>query len=56
VSPGAKKVIVVLVVLLVIYFVYNDPTGSGALVQNLLNILRQAAESVITFFRSLLGR
>lgn len=53
-SPGAKKFLGVVVVALLVYFVVTDPAGSGALVQNLLNLLRQAAESLITFFRSLL--
>lgn len=52
-SPGAKKIIGVVGGVLLLYFVISDPTGSGALVQDILRMLQDGAESLVTFIRSL---
>jgi hypothetical protein len=53
-SPGAKKFVGVVVIILALYFVISNPTGAGALVQNLINLLQRGAESLITFLQSIL--
>ncbi|MBP2472056.1 hypothetical protein JOF53_000928 [Crossiella equi] len=50
---NVKKLIVVLAVVLVIYLVISDPTGAAGGVQNGVGMLRNAAESVITFVQRL---
>lgn len=52
-SPGAKKVLSVVVVVLLAYFVISQPTESANLVQDLLGMLQEGAEAVITFLQSL---
>jgi hypothetical protein len=53
VSPGAKKAIGLLGGVLVLYFVISDPQGSSALVQDIGGMLRDGADSLVTFIRSL---
>jgi hypothetical protein len=50
---NAKKIVTVLVVLLVLFFLITQPTQSAAFVTNILNWLREAAEALITFVKSL---
>jgi hypothetical protein len=45
----AKKVIVVGVAVLLLFFVITQPNTSAGLVHDLLGMLRSAAESLITF-------
>ena len=52
-SPQIKKLLSVVVILLVAYFVIDDPSGSANLVQDMLGMLQSGAESVITFVQSL---
>lgn len=52
-SPGAKKMLSVVVILLVAYWVITAPTESANLVQDLLGMLQEGAEAVITFLQSL---
>jgi len=53
VSPGAKKLLGVVVIVLLAYFVITDPTGSSGVVRDILGMLEDGAEAVITFLRSL---
>jgi ribose/xylose/arabinose/galactoside ABC-type transport system permease subunit len=50
---NAKKLITVLVVALVLFFLISQPMQSAATVHNILNWLRQAAEALITFVKNL---
>ena len=52
-SPGAKKILSVVVIVLLAYFVISQPTESANLVQDLLGMLQEGAEAVITFLQSL---
>lgn len=52
-SAGAKKMLSVVVVVLLAYFVISQPTESANLVQDLLGMLQEGAEAVITFLQSL---
>lgn len=52
-SPGAKKLLGVVVIILVAYFVISDPNGSSGVVRDILGMLQEGAEAVITFLRSL---
>jgi hypothetical protein len=53
VSPGAKKVAGLVGGVLLLYFIISDPQGSSALVQDILGLLQEGAESLVTFLRSL---
>lgn len=53
VSPGAKKILSVVVIVLLAYFVISRPNESANLVLELLNMLREGAEALITFLQSL---
>lgn len=53
VSPGAKKLLGVVVIVLLAYFVISDPNGSSGVVRDILGMLQEGAEAVITFLRSL---
>ena len=52
-SPGAKKLLSVVVIVLLAYFVISRPTESANIVLNLLDMLREGAEALITFLQSL---
>ena len=52
-GPGAKKIVGIVGGVLLLYFVISDPQGSGALVQDILGMLQDGAESVVTFIQSL---
>jgi hypothetical protein len=53
VSKGAKKALGLVGGALLVYFVISDPNGSGQLVQNILGMLQDGAESLVTFVQSL---
>ncbi|MFC3893240.1 hypothetical protein ACFOWZ_17345 [Lentzea rhizosphaerae] len=50
-----KKVLVLAGVALVLFLLITQPEQSAAAVQQVLGWLRQGAESIITFVRSLFG-
>lgn len=52
-SKGAKKAIGLVGGVLLLYFVISDPNGSGQLVQDILGMLQDGAESLVTFIQSL---
>jgi preprotein translocase subunit YajC len=52
-SPGAKKVLSVVVIVLLAYFIISRPNESANIVLDLLNMLREGAEALITFLQSL---
>ncbi len=52
-SSGMKKIIVVGVVVLVLFFLITQPTHSADLVHRVLGWLKDGAEAIVTFFRSL---
>lgn len=48
-----RKVIIILVVAFVLFFLITQPTQSAGVVTNVLNWLKSGAEAIITFVRSL---
>lgn len=50
---NAKKLILLLVVAFVLFFLITQPTESANVVDTVLNWLKDAAESIITFVRSI---
>ncbi|HEX3789959.1 MAG TPA: hypothetical protein VHW44_18975 [Pseudonocardiaceae bacterium] len=48
-----RKLIIVLVVALVLFFLITQPTQSANIVDNVLNWLKSGAESIITFIKTL---
>lgn len=50
---NAKKLIVLLVVAFVLFFLITQPSESANVVDTVLNWLKDGAESIITFVRSL---
>ena len=50
---NAKKIIVLLVVAFVLFFLITQPNESANVVDTVLNWLKTAAESIITFVRSI---
>lgn len=52
-SANAKKAITWIVVAFVLWFLFTQPTQSAELVRGGVGLLQQAAESVMTFFQSL---
>ncbi|WP_169533952.1 MULTISPECIES: hypothetical protein [Actinoalloteichus] len=48
-----KKILTFAGIALLLFFLISDPVGSGDVVNNILNSLRQAAEAIITFVRNL---
>lgn len=55
VPVNLKKVLVLASVALVLFLLITQPEESAAAVQQVLGWLRQGAESIITFVRSLFG-
>jgi hypothetical protein len=53
VAVKAKKIAIFAGVALVLFFLISQPTQSAALVNNILNMLMQGAEALITFVKSL---
>ena len=54
-SPGAKKFLVAVVGIFLLFLVITQPQQSAGMVRDLLGSLRDGAESLGTFIRSLLG-
>ena len=52
-SPGAKKFLVAVLGLFLLFFVITQPQQSAAIVRDLLSMLQSGAESLATFLRSL---
>jgi hypothetical protein len=52
-SPTIKKILVVGVVALVLFFLISRPTESADAVHNVLGWLKSGAEAIVTFVRSL---
>ncbi|WP_020657871.1 hypothetical protein [Amycolatopsis benzoatilytica] len=52
-SSGLKKIVIIGVVVLVLFFLITQPTHSADLVHRLLGWLKDGAEAIITFFKSL---
>ncbi len=55
VPVNLKKVLVLAVVALVLFLLITRPEESASAVQTVLGWLREGAESIITFVRSLFG-
>jgi len=53
VPVNVRKIVGLLVIALLIFFVITNPTGAATSLQNLGTTLRGWAESVTTFFTSL---
>lgn len=53
VGVNLKKIIIVLVVAFVLFFLISQPTESANVVTNVLGWLKQGAEAIITFVKSL---
>jgi hypothetical protein len=51
---SVKRIVGLLVIALVIFFIITQPTAAANSLQNIGSILRDAATSVTTFFTSLL--
>ncbi|WP_216362175.1 hypothetical protein [Pseudonocardia sp. N23] len=47
-----KKIVGILAIALVIFFIVTSPTGAAGFLSSLGNILSNAASSIITFFTS----
>jgi len=52
-SANTKKIVVVAVVALVLFFLITRPTESATVVRDALGWLRDGAEAIVTFVRSL---
>lgn len=52
-SANTKKVLVVAVVALVLFFLITRPTQSAQVVHHALGWLRDGAEAIVTFVRTL---
>jgi hypothetical protein len=52
-SPNVKKILVVAVVALVLFFLITQPHQSADAVHNVLNWLKNGANGIVTFVRSL---
>ncbi|GGP49769.1 hypothetical protein [Saccharothrix coeruleofusca] len=52
---NVKKVVTLAAVALALFLLITQPDESAAAVRQVLQWLREAAEAVITFFRSLFG-
>jgi Sec-independent protein translocase protein TatA len=52
-SSGVKKILIVGVVALVLFFLISQPTQSADFVHRVLGWLKDGAEAIVTFFRSL---
>lgn len=52
-SANTKKILVVAVVALVLFFLITRPTQSAQVVQQALGWLRDGAEAIVTFVRTL---
>ncbi|AIJ24971.1 hypothetical protein [Amycolatopsis methanolica] len=52
-SANTKKIVIVAVVALVLFFLITRPTESAEVVRGALGWLRDGAEAIVTFVRSL---
>lgn len=52
-AVNVKKILGLLVIALLIFFVITQPSGAANSVQNIGGILRDAAQSITTFFTQL---
>jgi hypothetical protein len=52
-SANARKIVIVAVVALVLFFLITRPTQSADVVHNVLGWLRDGAEAIVTFVRAL---
>lgn len=52
-STQVRRILIAVVVLVVLYFVISQPQGAADFVRNIIELLRQALSSIVTFFRSL---
>ncbi|NYI90528.1 Sec-independent protein translocase protein TatA [Amycolatopsis endophytica] len=52
-SANTKKIVIVAVVALVLFFLITRPNESAAVVKDALGWLRDGAEAIVTFVRSL---
>jgi hypothetical protein len=52
-SPSLKKILIVGVVALVLFFLITQPLQSADAVHNVLGWLKMGAEAIVTFIRSL---
>ena len=52
-SANIKKILTWAVVAFVVFYLATDPQGSANVVTGALNLLQQAADSVVVFFQSL---
>ncbi|GLY69840.1 hypothetical protein [Amycolatopsis taiwanensis] len=52
-SGNTKKIVIVAVVALVLFFLVTKPNQSADVVHNVLGWLRNGAEAIVTFVRSL---
>lgn len=50
---NGKKIIILCVVALVLFFLISQPTQSAGVVTNILNMLKQGAEGLVTFVKTL---
>ena len=55
-SPAIKNVLVIGVVALVLFLLITQPTQSAEAVQTALGWLRDGAEAIVTFVKSLFAR
>jgi cell shape-determining protein MreC len=52
-AASTKKILIVAVVALVLFFLITKPTQSADVVHDILGWLRNGAEAIVTFVRSL---
>ncbi len=52
-SPGAKKILVAVVGVFLLFMVISQPQQSAGMVRDLLGMLQDGGESLATFLRSL---
>jgi len=53
VDVNVKKIVGLLAIALLLFFVITQPSGAAGVVQTILGTLRDAAEAIIAFFQSL---
>lgn len=54
-GPGAKKFLVAVIGLFVLFLVISQPAQTAGMVRDILGMLQSGAESVVTFLRSLIS-
>ena len=52
-SAQVRRLLIAVVIIVVLYFVISQPAGAAGTVRNILELLREALASIVTFFRSL---